>query len=26
MWATVDIVRRHWMFWLLLAGSEQAAP
>jgi len=21
MWATVDIVRRHWMFWLLLAGG-----
>jgi hypothetical protein len=21
MWATVDLVRRHWMFWLLLAGG-----
>src|SRR5215472_18073025 len=21
MWATVNIVRRHWMFWLLLAGG-----
>jgi hypothetical protein len=21
MWATVDFVRRHWMFWLLLAGG-----
>ena len=21
MWATVGIVRRHWMFWLLLAGG-----
>jgi hypothetical protein len=21
MWATVDIARRHWMFWLLLAGG-----
>ena len=21
MWATVDIARRHWMFWLVLAGG-----
>jgi hypothetical protein len=21
MWATVDIVRRHWLFWLLIAGG-----
>ena len=21
MWAAVDLVRRHWMFWLLLAGG-----
>jgi hypothetical protein len=21
MWAVVDLVRRHWMFWLLLAGG-----
>ena len=21
MWATVDLVRRHWLFWLLLAGG-----
>src|SRR6516164_3611103 len=21
MWAIVDIVRRHWMFWLLLTGG-----
>ena len=21
MWTTVAIVRRHWMFWLLLAGG-----
>src|SRR5438477_10422 len=21
MWATADFVRRHWMFWLLLAGG-----
>ena len=21
MWATVDVVRRHWLFWLLLAGG-----
>jgi len=21
MWATTDLVRRHWMFWLLLAGG-----
>ena len=21
MWAGVDLVRRHWMFWLLLAGG-----
>src|SRR5690349_3661483 len=21
MWATADLVRRHWMFWLLLAGG-----
>ena len=21
MWAAIDLVRRHWMFWLLLAGG-----
>src|SRR5436309_15937231 len=21
MWATIDLARRHWMFWLLLAGG-----
>jgi len=21
MWATVDIIRQHWLFWLLLAGG-----
>ena len=21
MWATVELLRRHWMFWLLLAGG-----
>ena len=21
MWATVNLARRHWMFWLLLAGG-----